>query len=107
MFISNHTSTNENYTLSLHDALPISLIGDINTTDSKDTLAILPLATREATPSAAWSICATTQPAVISPCRLASLRVGRSEEHTSELQSRPHLVCRLLLEKKKLRACRS
>src|SRR5690554_7617879 len=29
------------------------------------------------------------------PCR------GRSEEHTSELQSRPHLVCRLLLEKKK------
>src|SRR5690554_7631830 len=27
--------------------------------------------------------------------------IGRSEEHTSELQSRPHLVCRLLLEKKK------
>src|SRR5690554_7104448 len=31
----------------------------------------------------------------------ASARVQRSEEHTSELQSRPHLVCRLLLEKKK------
>src|SRR3989442_11131616 len=30
---------------------------------------------------------------------------GRSEEHTSELQSRPHLVCRLLLEKKKLTHC--
>src|SRR5690554_6990975 len=30
-----------------------------------------------------------------------NLAVGRSEEHTSELQSRPHLVCRLLLEKKK------
>src|SRR5436305_15304575 len=30
-----------------------------------------------------------------------SLRASRSEEHTSELQSRPHLVCRLLLEKKK------
>src|SRR5690554_7772667 len=30
-----------------------------------------------------------------------SLMLGRSEEHTSELQSRPHLVCRLLLEKKK------
>src|SRR3989442_11022349 len=29
------------------------------------------------------------------------LHLGRSEEHTSELQSRPHLVCRLLLEKKK------
>src|SRR3989442_7731160 len=33
------------------------------------------------------------------PCR--ARRVRRSEEHTSELQSRPHLVCRLLLEKKK------
>src|SRR5207253_8312719 len=32
---------------------------------------------------------------------LAGLRIGRSEEHTSELQSRGHLVCRLLLEKKK------
>src|SRR5690554_7440264 len=31
----------------------------------------------------------------------AVLEEGRSEEHTSELQSRPHLVCRLLLEKKK------
>src|SRR6266508_5289798 len=33
--------------------------------------------------------------------RALHLRVGRSEEHTSELQSRGHLVCRLLLEKKK------
>src|SRR2546422_7806457 len=33
--------------------------------------------------------------------RVPDLRVGRSEEHTSELQSRLHLVCRLLLEKKK------
>src|SRR5437870_8055230 len=32
---------------------------------------------------------------------LIDVRVGRSEEHTSELQSRGHLVCRLLLEKKK------
>src|SRR5436305_10031935 len=37
-------------------------------------------------------------------CRSALRRLhnGRSEEHTSELQSRPHLVCRLLLEKKKI-----
>src|SRR6266498_5958522 len=37
------------------------------------------------------------------PCSLAAEAQGhrRSEEHTSELQSRPHLVCRLLLEKKK------
>src|SRR5205809_7067165 len=33
---------------------------------------------------------------------LGSLSLGRSEEHTSELQSRLHLVCRLLLEKKKI-----
>src|SRR3989442_11348831 len=36
-----------------------------------------------------------------SACSVGSLK-PRSEEHTSELQSRPHLVCRLLLEKKKL-----
>src|SRR5690554_7009049 len=37
------------------------------------------------------------------PCRLGEPPdATRSEEHTSELQSRPHLVCRLLLEKKKL-----
>src|SRR5690554_7618684 len=35
------------------------------------------------------------------PAGPAGCRPGRSEEHTSELQSRPHLVCRLLLEKKK------
>src|SRR3989442_2970848 len=34
--------------------------------------------------------------------RSAAAPHGRSEEHTSELQSRPHLVCRLLLEKKKI-----
>src|SRR3989442_6506186 len=49
-------------------------------------------------------------PETESPQALARLRAGgwppnadRSEEHTSELQSRPHLVCRLLLEKKKKR----
>src|SRR2546429_6059950 len=35
------------------------------------------------------------------PLRAMTVIVGRSEEHTSELQSRLHLVCRLLLEKKK------
>src|SRR5690554_7604810 len=39
--------------------------------------------------------------------RLAGVEDGRSEEHTSELQSRPHLVCRLLLEKKKKTISRS
>src|SRR3712207_7768577 len=38
---------------------------------------------------------------------LANLSERRSEEHTSELQSRQYLVCRLLLEKKKIRRCTS
>src|SRR5438876_6083376 len=63
-------STTKIYTLSLHDALPISS---------------RPTAARAPRPS----------PARSSPWRM------RSEEHTSELQSPVHLVCRLLLEKKK------
>src|SRR5436305_10333099 len=64
------------YTLSLHDALPIS---------------------RRTSRSAART-CAATSSARWTP---APSMVSRSEEHTSELQSRPHFVCRLLLEKKK------
>src|SRR3989442_9675663 len=54
-----------------------------------------------------WRACAAHGPCACR-CRLAGLPraaaalVHRSEEHTSELQSRPHLVCRLLLEKKKI-----
>src|SRR5258708_11413424 len=72
-FFFNDTATTEIYTLSLHDALPIYA------------------ATRRR----------------LTPCPQRSQRVreqahgGRSEEHTSELQSPDHLVCRLLLEKKK------
>src|SRR2546422_4233109 len=81
-FFFNDTATTEIYTLSLHDALPIC----------------------------------TPQGGIISPI-LANIyldrldkyveetlmpeNIRRSEEHTSELQSRLHLVCRLLLEKKK------
>src|SRR5256885_13282067 len=75
-FFFNDTATTEIYTLSLHDALPISL-------------AICSLAT--ATLSALLRTSLTT---------LA--RLWRSEEHTSELQSPCNLVCRLLLEKKKI-----
>src|SRR5690554_7686961 len=42
-----------------------------------------------------------SMPSFISPLNMAGIKLVRSEEHTSELQSRPHLVCRLLLEKKK------
>src|SRR5690348_18457881 len=69
-FFFNDTATTEIYTLSLHDALPIS---------------IARVASRRC-----W--CHNTEQGV---CK------RRSEEHTSELQSPVHLVCRLLLEKKK------
>src|SRR2546422_1521361 len=77
-FFFNDTATTEIYTLSLHDALPISW----------------------PTPaSAPWS---RHQARRIRGRRTAARTASRrSEEHTSELQSRLHLVCRLLLEKKK------
>src|SRR3712207_8716476 len=85
VFFFNDTATTEIYTLSLHDALPIFNSG----------LRASLLEWSDARP----------------PCRhLTTSRTGgvmtrpgpRSEEHTSELQSRQYLVCRLLLEKKKL-----
>src|SRR5207247_9854372 len=74
------TPTTEIYTLSLHDALPIwSAMNGWN-----NPMALLPPPTQATTTSGSHAI--------------------RSEEHTSELQSRVDLVCRLLLEKKKERA---
>src|SRR2546422_10569399 len=81
VFFFNDTATTEIYTLSLHDALPI------------------------------WKVSGLSARALVRPARRSSKLWGqmppsvsylwRSEEHTSELQSRLHLVCRLLLEKKK------
>src|SRR3712207_8541294 len=80
----NDTATTEIYTLSLHDALPIDWYEDAGY-------------------AAAWVRALEEQGAEVE--RLARVPadwpVGRSEEHTSELQSRQYLVCRLLLEKKK------
>src|SRR5690349_23989864 len=76
LFFFNHTATTEIYTLSLHDALPIY---------------------------PAWQVC-MWKPATSPSGEVGSGAVvpaWRSEEHTSELQSRRDLVCRLLLEKKK------
>src|SRR2546422_4116227 len=74
-FFFNDTATTEIYTLSLHDALPI------------------------------WTTCrptsGTARSASSPESPPTSSVTSRSEEHTSELQSRLHLVCRLLLEKKK------
>src|SRR3989442_15473638 len=82
-FFFNDTATTEIYTLSLHDALPIYLQGNPEPIEiklfSSDVNALHQKADEVET---------------------AIKKVGRSEEHTSELQSRPHLVCRLLLEKK-------
>src|SRR3989442_12394658 len=78
VFFFNDTATTEIYTLSLHDALPISR-------------AVLRLRPR-GLPGGHHG---PHVPAVRHHDR------DRSEEHTSELQSRPHLVCRLLLEKKR------
>src|SRR5215216_8137505 len=74
-FFFNDTATTEIYTLSLHDALPISPAAGSST----------PRPPRRCAPSS----------------RPPGSRSARSEEHTSELQSPDHLVCRLLLEKKK------
>src|SRR2546422_8439556 len=87
-FFFNDTATTEIYTLSLHDALPIS----------GDRAAFRRAATAD--PGAP----AGDQSGAERRARLGYAQPGRSEEHTSELQSRLHLVCRLLLEKKKKRA---
>src|SRR2546429_8688302 len=81
IFFFNDTATTEIYTLSLHDALPIS---------SSD-LDEVPLSARSfANISYLAPFTAPVEPS----------DPTRSEEHTSELQSRLHLVCRLLLETK-------
>src|SRR5258708_4137640 len=87
LFFFNDTATTEIYTLSLHDALPIS-IRTMPTTPSATGSSIFPLPLlRRRWLGAAWTSSVHVPP--------------RSEEHTSELQSPDHLVCRLLLEKKK------
>src|SRR5256885_15894965 len=84
-FFFNDTATTEIYTLSLHDALPISAL---------TSRAFLRASDRGQMAIAAHDIHPTTP-------RPFSAPLPRSEEHTSELQSPCNLVCRLLLEKKK------
>src|SRR2546422_5570312 len=79
-FFFNDTATTEIYTLSLHDALPICA-RRVGLDEGHDI-----------------GFVARMQ---------AAQGFHRSEEHTSELQSRLHLVCRLLLEKKKKQECQS
>src|SRR3989449_8567724 len=88
-FFFNDTATTEIYTLSLHDALPIS-DADHSQRDAK-------LVVRQRFPGCCQGGCLHGR----GQRRQVQCRGPRSEEHTSELQSRLHLVCRLLLEKKK------
>src|SRR5947208_5478099 len=75
-FFFDDTSATVIYTLSLHDALPISPV-----TVQQTYADLVPVVT-------------------LVPSQAYAGRAARSEEHTSELQSPDHLVCRLLLEKK-------
>src|SRR3712207_8044353 len=92
----NDTATTEIYTLSLHDALPISRPSFSPTVSGAPTHT-RSFGRRPTARQRAAARSATSSPA-IHRCLDTSLR---SEEHTSELQSRQYLVCRLLLEKKK------
>src|SRR2546427_4461987 len=88
-FFFNDTATTEIYTLSLHDALPISL-----KSASPSRMR------RMRNGSGVWPAMADTAIGSVGEITAASAN-ARSEEHTSELQSQSNLVCRLLLEKKK------
>src|SRR2546425_13125166 len=89
-FFFNDTATTEIYTLSLHDALPISTAsGSMSCTRrhcTRPPARAPPPAPTRPPPASRWPTYSYTT---------------RSEEHTSELQSLAYLVCRLLLEKKK------
>src|SRR3712207_8888587 len=101
-FLLNDPATTEIYPLPLHDALPISL----RQRDDKGVVAALPvrlgfraggaLGVRDRGLPRPRRHAAHRQPVGDAPRRT------RSEEHTSELQSRQYLVCRLLLEKKNI-----
>src|SRR3712207_7416706 len=96
-FFFNDTATTEIYTLSLHDALPISSTRPsyIRATPAAETSW-----PREASILSAGPLRARP-PTMGLTASLGAREEARSEEHTSELQSRQYLVCRLLLEKKK------
>src|SRR5256885_12044880 len=101
-FFFNDTATTEIYTLSLHDALPIlrgRRYGDRDAArgdGAREGTALILQRVRVQPTGARWP----TFQASHSVTSWARSRTGRSEEHTSELQSPCNLVCRLLLEKK-------
>src|SRR5207249_10950951 len=104
LFFFTHPAPTPTYTLSLHDALPIfaSRADALATAyraaaSTLDGLVAAATATDQALRDALWGAAAFGVDGSVP----ALAPLGRSEEHTSELQSRFDLVCRLLLEKKK------
>src|SRR3712207_6941456 len=95
IFFVNDTATTEIYTLSLHDALPIWLSG-ATAAYSAASASGSSARSSQSWVKGVWMTPGQTQLALIP----RGARSTRSEEHTSELQSRQYLVCRLLLEKK-------
>src|SRR3712207_7796096 len=85
VFFFNDTATTEIYTLSLHDALPIYVAEELRALG-------LTVATGR--------FRAEMQVELVNDGPVTIVLTSRSEEHTSELQSRQYLVCRLLLEAK-------
>src|SRR3712207_8186352 len=90
-FFFNDTATTEIYTLSLHDALPIW--PPATSVVDQTTFFMASAGSTQGPPAA-------LQPGDVATAN-SSPSSRRSEEHTSELQSRQYIVCRLLLEKKK------
>src|SRR3712207_9470359 len=90
----NDTATTEIYTLSLHDALPI--LAGRRCPRRRRPRGALTARTRRARRAPSFARGGAGMARTASP----PARGARSEEHTSELQSRQYLVCRLLLEKK-------
>src|SRR5690606_41497380 len=98
-FISRATATTVIYTLSLHDALPIYVddnqCGDWGRDRAWDHRVCVRGCQDSGRHRDLWGA------GVLDATPPTSVSATRSEEHTSELQSRENLVCRLLLEKKK------
>src|SRR5205823_14819468 len=102
MFSSPATATPDLYTLSLHDALPISADQRLGLVVGRDLGArALDAERAEIDPEPVRRTPRLGELPRRGVRRTGSGSISRSEEHTSELQSLAYLVCRLLLEKKK------
>src|SRR5207247_8943389 len=102
---SNDTTPSQLYTLSLHDALPISMAGSLVSSPTPTPAVRSVSASGAAASGSTFGGTPFFFTSANFPGYMINWRFGlstvRSEEHTSELQSRVDLVCRLLLEKKK------